>query len=343
MSMKTNLNALFQQRFQGHEAPVDLGVWEGIQQQLAQAAPAAGEDGVSKLFKERFQAHGTAVDPSAWANISSQLGHTAAVSTSASIGWIGWVAAGTVAVVVGAIAWNSLLTTGPVAQASMDAPAIVGSAPAQEPEPLPVVATAASPSAKANTLDPALHPSPKRAAPQTQGGGEVASTAWPNAPNTALEVATLPPLTPPLQEEGAARVESIIAELTSEVKTEVLSHRDPILPEPPGAISDPEEDDAALSEKAEPLPELFIPNTFTPNNDGANDTYTIKAEGFASILIRVYALTNNRLVFSTNSAEPWTGAGCEDGMYMVAVEGRLEDGRTVTEGKVVWLNREQMR
>jgi hypothetical protein len=60
------------------------------------------------------------------------------------------------------------------------------------------------------------------------------------------------------------------------------------------------------------------------------------------VLVKVFAMKNNQLVFSTHSGEAWTGANCEDGMYLVAVEALTPDGRSVTEGKVVWLNRTPM-
>lgn len=85
-----------------------------------------------------------------------------------------------------------------------------------------------------------------------------------------------------------------------------------------------------------------MPNTFTPNGDGVNDTYTVDGDGYASIMLRVYSMKTNSLVFTTNSGQPWTGEGCEDGMYMVAMEAHTPDGRSTTEGKVVWLTRNRM-
>ena len=85
------------------------------------------------------------------------------------------------------------------------------------------------------------------------------------------------------------------------------------------------------------------PNTFTPNGDGYNDEYRVQPSVAYSLMhMRVFSLKTNQLVFSTNSGEAWTGSGCEDGWYSVAVEVMTLDGRVLSEGKVVWLNRQGM-
>jgi hypothetical protein len=93
------------------------------------------------------------------------------------------------------------------------------------------------------------------------------------------------------------------------------------------------------------LPELYIQNIFTPTGDGVNDTYSavINPEAFDRVMLRIYDVRNSRLVFSTNNNEPWTGDGYPDGYYMVAVEALTPDGRLVTQGKAIWLNRESNR
>ena len=92
----------------------------------------------------------------------------------------------------------------------------------------------------------------------------------------------------------------------------------------------------------EAVPEIFMANTFTPNGDQINDTYEVSPDGFAQLQMRVMSMKNDRLVFSTNTGEPWTGEGCEDGMYVVVVEAVTKEGRPVSKAKVVWLTRERM-
>lgn len=348
--MKDSMNTLFQQRFQGHEAPVDAGVWEGIQQQLIAAAPTA--DAVNDLFRERFQGHETPVDPSAWANISGQLGHSAAAG-GVGTAWA-WVAAGVGAVVVtaAAVLWEPGQNNAQQAVAEVEQ---TNSVPAATTQPVvadrvevPVTAPAASEKAPAPKVSRI-----KQAAPQQKPNEDRAKAVEPASP-PALEQLP-PPLFndgPGTEKDGPAVVSEIITVLEEQVKQQ------PLTAEPePGSASKPANtkkpnaegslDGGPSGETIETttppaLPKLFMPNTFTPNGDGVNDTYVVDGASYAALFVRVYSLKSNALVFSTNSGEPWTGDGCEDGMYMVAVEAHTAEGRTTTEGKVVWLNRNRI-
>ena len=67
-------------------------------------------------------------------------------------------------------------------------------------------------------------------------------------------------------------------------------------------------------------------------------------------MIRVYSVNTNQLVFSSSvtggngqgEIDLWDGANVEDGYFVVAVEAMTMDGRALSEGKVVWLNRKGM-
>lgn len=341
--MRDSVNKLFQQRFQGHETPVDPGVWQGIQQQMAAAAPAS--DGVRELFKERFQGHEMPVDPSAWANISSQLGHTAAAGTAATGTMWGWVAAGiaAMAVTAAAVLWEpaapakTAVTTVPV-----NAPTVQVSKPVMRAQ-----ETSKSDEAPSVTPQPAVR---KREALTARVPDQSAPTIVQAAAATAP--ATAPPSSgggPEEASEGREVVSGIITDLTEQVIQQPLTAEpEPGLSPKQVASSGTNNNttvvtevatEAQPTETAVPAPKLFMPNTFTPNGDQINDTYIVGMDEFQSVMIRVYSLKSNTLVFSTNSGEAWTGANCEDGMYMVAAEARTLDGRTVSEGKVVWLNR----
>lgn len=128
------------------------------------------------------------------------------------------------------------------------------------------------------------------------------------------------------------RVEAIIQQITERTKTEALANE----------VKEPETLAEQPVERAEEALELFMPNTFTPNGDGVNDTYELSMEGYERMSVRVLSLKTDKLVFSTMTGEPWTGAGCEDGMYVVVVEAVAEDGRSLSKAKVVWLTRERM-
>jgi len=338
--MRDSVNKLFHQRFQGHEAPVDTGVWEGIQQQLATAAPAA--DGVNELFKERFQGHEAPVDPAVWANISSQLGHTAAAGTTAGTVWA-WVAAGTAAVVITATAliWEpGANEPAPVVQVAEQ------QVPAAEPQrsiPVAEVQPVAQEPATVPAIERrATEPAPKM---QIRSVDEHAAQTEPTLQNTPSEPDVLPDPAP--KSEGNSVVSGIISQLEEDVKHQpVTAKPEPGLKtfKPADTTTHPQisQVDPPQVEEVKtlaPLPKLFMPNTFTPNGDGVNDTYIVDGDGYAVVLMRVYSMKSNALVFSSNGGEPWSGTGCEDGMYMVAIEAHTHDGRTTTEGKVVWLNR----
>ena len=60
---------------------------------------------------------------------------------------------------------------------------------------------------------------------------------------------------------------------------------------------------------------LFIPNVFTPNNDGANDTYTIQYNGDENYSLQIYNQWGALVFQTSNRAEVWTGLDIVDGVY----------------------------
>lgn len=350
--MKDSVNSLFQQRFQGHEMPVAPSVWAGIESQIG--VPVA--DGVNDLFRDRFQGHEMAVDPAVWSGISSQLGHTAVMGTTVGT-MLGWAAAGLVTVVLGTSVWlmsgsdeplgsaivQETRTTGPmgpvleqnvqIAQAkeevSKAGPTIgttEGSVVGHSALPAPVRGT---PEVFSSPAQPVQEQSPKPA-------------VIPADPETD-ELTVEPVLTSPA--EGVAIVESIIQGMTAEVqRVETESQESPLPAKKEEKGNFEEFVQSSTPDRTEaPLPKLYMPNTFTPNGDGLNDSYEVGGvKAYGQVIIHVTSLKTGQTVFSTNSGEPWYGNGCEDGMYLVALEAVAANGRSVTEGKVVWLNRSPM-
>lgn len=341
---KDDLSQLFQERFQGHESPVDPALWDAIQARV-DALPAADGDPVGELFRERFQGHEVHVDPSAWTAIGQQLGHGAAAGGAGTglLGGYGWVAAAVGTLLVGGAAYLFLSPEAtPIAEQKAPTevlqPVPATTAVEQEHVALPVENTAA-------TTTTASTPR------STAATGEHAVERMPSAQTpveriTPLNTAPAPaPVPTPMPEaaHGPELVERIITQLASQAEQEVLAQ----MPERPAvspfdekqrAPEGDEPEEVAAPETAE-LPKLYLPDIFTPNGDGVNDTYEVKGVGFRTIMVRVFSVQRDQLVFSTNNGEPWTGENCPDGMYLVAVEALTEDGRSVTEGKVLWLNR----
>lgn len=341
---KDDLSQLFQERFQGHESPVDPALWDAIQARV-DALTAADGDPVGELFRERFQGHEVHVDPSAWTAIGQQLGHGAAAGGAGTglLGGYGWVAAAVGTLLVGGAAYLFLSPEAtPIAEQKAPTevlqPAPVSTVEDQDREEQPAE------NAPATTTTESTPRSIE--APSQRAVERMPSEQVPVERITPLNTTPDPvPAPTPLPEaaQGPELVERIITELASQAEQEVLAQ----MPERPAVApfddrrSAPEGDEpeeVAASEPAE-LPKLYLPDIFTPNGDGVNDTYEVKGVGFRTIMVRVFSVQRDQLVFSTNNGEPWTGENCPDGMYLVAVEALTEDGRSVTEGKVLWLNR----
>jgi hypothetical protein len=344
-----NVDKLFKDRFSGHEMPVDPALWAAIEGQLL--VSEATIDPVNELFRDRFQGHEVHVDPSVWTAIGQQLGHVPA--TPATSPW-NWAAGAAAVLAVGAGLWWSIsdrTTAVPErVPAVIAAPAEVrqgfeqvGGAAVQEPAAsvgaaliaarVPTAAVTVPSSAVTVPIDGSganADPQAPAAIPQEPDDAKAAVSE-------AIPADQVPERTMvAVFEEGGAlqrdpqRVESIIREITERTVNEARAEAPPLQAQ------------QAFGESVPEAPELFMPNTFTPNGDGVNDTYELPMVGFERMTVKVLSLTTDKLVFSSVNGEPWTGAGCEDGMYVVVVEAVSEDGRSLSKAKVVWLTRERM-
>jgi gliding motility-associated-like protein len=62
--------------------------------------------------------------------------------------------------------------------------------------------------------------------------------------------------------------------------------------------------------------ELFIPNTFTPNGDGKNDTFRILGrESFDNISLLIFNRWGNEVYRNTNYLDEWDGSGLSEATY----------------------------
>lgn len=93
--------------------------------------------------------------------------------------------------------------------------------------------------------------------------------------------------------------------------------------------------------------EIFIPNIFTPNNDGVNDLYHIDMPQTITFSLLIFDKEGNELVFSTNNQQDtWDGindknnVNCEDGTYLVKLIYQLEtDEKPTTKNYYITLKR----
>lgn len=336
MTMKDSLNELFHQRFQGHEAPVDPAVWQVIEARLLTTPPAA--DPVNELLRERFSGHEVNVAPAVWQNIGTQLGH------GAGFGSFGWIAAGIGGVVLtGGLLYmlsgqpNKVAIAQPqhVEVATQQAPIIPNG---EEP------GGAVLPAIVQQRHDEAPVAASMRNATRTGSDAELVVVTGPE------EDIPVPAAEGFMDTSGAPVVRGIIAAIEDAAERELLLSQQaantpgtdasklPASPEnPPSESIDPGVDEVAAEQK-EPCT-LYIENIFTPNNDGINDAYVVQPPPcITSARIRIFSISG-QLVFTMNNYEPWVGANCEEGWYLVAGEASTIEGNMIPVKGTVFLKR----
>lgn len=78
-------------------------------------------------------------------------------------------------------------------------------------------------------------------------------------------------------------------------------------------------------------PFIFAPNSFTPNNDGINDTYQWSIPGARSFKIAIFSRWGNKVFESNNIIQNWDGKYmgeiCSDGVYLGKIEIVSETGK----------------
>ncbi len=73
------------------------------------------------------------------------------------------------------------------------------------------------------------------------------------------------------------------------------------------------------------LPTIFIPNSFSPNDDGVNDVLDITGFGISNYQIVVYNRWGE-LVFWGDDKQSWNGQQAADGVYLIRVEYTTNSG-----------------
>jgi len=80
-------------------------------------------------------------------------------------------------------------------------------------------------------------------------------------------------------------------------------------------------------------PTLFVPNSFSPNDDGINDVFVIKGDGIVDYELTIYDRSGARIFYSDDIDRPWTGAGNlnsshygANGDYIYHINARMRDG-----------------
>lgn len=80
----------------------------------------------------------------------------------------------------------------------------------------------------------------------------------------------------------------------------------------------------------------YIPNVFTPNNDGANDIFKIKGESVTSSSMRIFNRWGTEVFYSENALLGWNGVNknnnlpCDDGTYFYVIVIKLNHTKEYT-------------
>ena len=77
---------------------------------------------------------------------------------------------------------------------------------------------------------------------------------------------------------------------------------------------------------------VYVPNSFTPNNDGNNDAFFVQGERLQGYILSVFNRWGERVFYSEDPEEVWDGTSkngthyCPDGVYLYTL--RYEDSRS---------------
>ena len=87
---------------------------------------------------------------------------------------------------------------------------------------------------------------------------------------------------------------------------------------------------------------VYVPNSFTPNNDGVNDAFLIKGIDARGYRLEIFNRWGERLFYSEDVTEPWIGNDqrrdsdyfVPDGVYLWRLRYELADGPRILDGTV---------
>jgi gliding motility-associated-like protein len=86
---------------------------------------------------------------------------------------------------------------------------------------------------------------------------------------------------------------------------------------------------------------VYVPNAFTPNNDGLNDAFRVEGVDPRDFRLEIFDRWGERVFYSEDPAVPWIGdvdGGAHyaaDGLYVWRMVHRLREGPQLREGTVL--------
>lgn len=92
------------------------------------------------------------------------------------------------------------------------------------------------------------------------------------------------------------------------------------------------QDDVCLSVINEEY--IYIPNTFTPNNDGLNDVFYVYGLGFQNFELSIFDRWGNKIFYSLEQLKGWDGKykgeKCKQDVYVYMFECKKADGKRIS-------------
>ncbi len=89
-------------------------------------------------------------------------------------------------------------------------------------------------------------------------------------------------------------------------------------------------------------PELFVPNSFTPNGDGVNDSYLVRGSGIESFSMTIINSKGKVVFQTTNINEAWNFDGTSNELaneyYTAVIRAIGVDGRPITKNQRLTIN-----
>ncbi|MEM6263816.1 MAG: gliding motility-associated C-terminal domain-containing protein [Bacteroidota bacterium] len=74
-------------------------------------------------------------------------------------------------------------------------------------------------------------------------------------------------------------------------------------------------------------PRMFLPNAFSPNNDGHNDVFAISGGGWSGVTLEIFNRWGRLVHQAWGENASWNGAGVPEGVYVYKVRGQDTEGK----------------
>ncbi|TCD00425.1 gliding motility-associated C-terminal domain-containing protein [Pedobacter psychroterrae] len=102
-----------------------------------------------------------------------------------------------------------------------------------------------------------------------------------------------------------------------------------------------ENSSATTGETIKEFDDIFVPNAFTPNNDGQNDIVYVRSQTLKTLRFYIYSQWGEQLYYSTNIANGWDGTfkgiSQPTGVYIYTLKATMNDGREINKKGTITL------